>query len=109
MLEKYLAAYNKLSYAELKTVYINAPPSIRSQLDAYRSMEYSFAGDPKFLSLEADERSGTATIELAYKQAVQAKIGAPQKTEGIVVFQAHRGANNDWVIDSAKPTPKKLP
>lgn len=109
LLPRYLDAYNKLSYSALKTVYVNAPDDIRKRLEGYRSMEYVFDGDPKYLVLDADEKSGAATIELKYKQTVDLRVGKPQKVEGTVVLQAYRGANGDWVISGEKMTPKRQP
>lgn len=106
MLDKYLAAYNTLSYSDLRGVYVNAPDAIRQQLAKYRSMEYSFVGEPKLVSLAADAGSGTAVIQVGYKQVIQADIGKPQTTQGTIEFAAHRAPSNDWVITRATPKAK---
>lgn len=99
-LEKYLAAYGKLDYQELQSVFPTAPRNIRVQLDQYRSLEYSFGGPPRFLKFDPD--AGSALIELDFKQVFKPKVGGEQPpNEGRVTFQLHRLHNDDWVIDSA--------
>ena len=101
-LEKYLAAYGKLDYEELREVYPSASPDVRRALEQYKSMEYSFGGPPSYLTLDAE--GGAAQVELAFKQVVKVKVGTDPKEplEGKVTFQMRRHQNNDWLIDKAQ-------
>ena len=99
-LQRYLAAYGKLDYQDLRSVYPNAPPAVRAQLAQYESLDYSFAGPPKYVEFDPD--AGSAQIELEFKQVFKPKVGGvPPPNEGRVTFRLHRLHNDDWVIDSA--------
>jgi tRNA A-37 threonylcarbamoyl transferase component Bud32 len=105
-LQRYLAAYGKLDYQDLLTVYPTAPRVIRNQLAQYEALDYSFAGPPKYVTFDPD--AGAALIELEFKQVFKPKVGgAPPPNEGRVTFRLHRLHNDDWVIDSALFKSKK--
>jgi hypothetical protein len=105
-LQRYLAAYGRLDYQDLLTVFPTAPRTIRGQLSQYAELEYTFGGPPKFLKFDPD--AGSALVELEFKQVFKPKVGGAQPpNEGRVTFQMHRLSNDDWVIDSAQFRAKK--
>ncbi len=105
-LEKYLAAYGRLDYQDLLSVYPTAPRNIRVQLAQYQALDYTFGGPPRFLKFDPD--AGSALIELDFKQLFKPKVGGAQPpNEGRVTFQMHRLQNDDWVIDTAQFKGKK--
>jgi serine/threonine protein kinase len=103
LLESYRKAYESLSLDQVKALYPQVPPSLGTAFSQYKSLEYVFTTDSKFVHL--DPALGRATIERAAQltPVYKGPGGGIQKIMNTFTLQRIDGT---WRVVSvvAKPT-----
>jgi hypothetical protein len=99
-LERYRVAYEDLNVVGMQRVFPSAADRFKAQFQAYKDMEYSFAGPPKYVQL--DPLAGTAMVEIETKQTATPKVGSRRSNDSLLRFNLKKnGADDEWIITSS--------
>jgi len=106
LLERYRVAYEGRNFEGLRETFPTAGKQFSDQFKELKSLQYAFAGPPKYVQL--DPEAGTGLVEAQVQQTAVTFLGK-RPTVNLVarITVQKRGADNQWVIASINNTVKQ--